>query len=110
VDILDFAKAHGLKPRLHKRGNSIRGRAGRLLEDDEFKGCAMVEVNDLSELDRGNGVVALPAIDLANPLQAKLALEVIETRGHKRLTANERREKVNLLCRLRSAQVVGYSM
>jgi hypothetical protein len=99
MDILGFGIAHSLKVRLYRGELSIRGHAGRIIEDDD--GDVRVEVDDNSVVDGGNGVLLLPVIDPADPLQAQLALEVIESRGHKKLTSDERRDKVKLLRRLR---------
>jgi len=99
MDILSFGLAHNLKGTLYQGELSIRGRAGRIIEDDD--GDIRVDVDDHSVVDGGNDDLLQPIIDPADLMQANLALEVIESRGHKKLTSDERRAKVELLRRLR---------
>jgi hypothetical protein len=95
-----FARKHGLK----FRGQFIPGRAGRIrLLDGELavdiydRACVVLE-------DPAEDIRWIPIFNPEDELQAKLALEVIETAGQKELTRDERKAKVELLEQLRRAE------
>jgi hypothetical protein len=95
-----FARKHGLK----FRGQFILGRAGRIrLLDGELA----VEIHDQACVvdDPTEDIRCLPIFNPLDEVQAKLALEVIETAGQKELTRDEREAKVKLLEQLRSAEL-----
>lgn len=87
-----FGQQHGLR----LRGNFIIGRAGRICLIDGDLG---VEVYDQACIvdEPAEGVRAILYFNPSDELQAKLALELIETAGQRELTRDERKAKVELL-------------
>jgi hypothetical protein len=94
-----FAQKH----RLRLRGNFIIGRAGRIRLTDGHLG---VEVYDQACVvdEPAEDVRISTVFDPSDELQAKLALEVVETKGQKELTKDERKTKVELLTQLLMAE------
>jgi hypothetical protein len=94
-----FAQKH----RLRLRGNFIIGRAGRIRLMDGHLGVEVYDHACVAD-DPTEDVRIIPIFNPSNELQAKLALEVVETKGQKELTKDERKTKVELLTQLLMAE------
>jgi hypothetical protein len=94
-----FAGKYGLKI----RGHFILGRVGRICLVDGDLGVEIYDQTCLVD-DPTEGIRCIPIFNAVDELQAKLALELIETVGQKELTRDERKAKVELLEQLRRAE------
>jgi hypothetical protein len=97
VDNLSFfAVLHGLPIESDGEERFIRGRAGRIVD---VWGDLTVEPSDVECFadDQTPEVGILPMFDPLDSVRSKLALEVVETLGQKKLATEERRKKFKLL-------------